>query len=316
MAAAEAGALIVIHSLRSGDARVEQRFMERSRILEQIRSSIYLSGTVARDSLLAPVGSASSQLVELNNLQKQTDLALQTYEKSLEPEEATPFASLRSEIGAYWKVLNRTFAWTNEEREKYRYQFFYSELIPRRTAMLQITDRVGQLNERGLQHGEQQLTGLFERLRLGLMGMIAVTLMGGSALAAYTGRMVLREVRSRLEENIETKISLRELSAKLVRVQEEERRALARELHDEAGQSFSAILLDTENLLDVEYGTETRSHLESARDLAQRGLAGGRNMAHDVAALHAGRFRTGAGVKLASQGNDQENGLASSGLSG
>lgn len=282
MAGAEAGALLMIHSLRNSDAGVEQRFTERSRILEQIRASIYLSGTVARDSLLAPLGSASSQLVELNHLQKQTDLALQAYEKSLEPEEASPFASLRSEIGAYWNVLNRTFAWTNDEREKYRYQFFYSELIPRRTAMLQITDRVGQLNERGLQRGEQQLTGLFERLRLGLMGMIALTLLGGSALAVYTGRMVLllqNEVRSRLEENIEAKISLRELSAKLVRVQEEERRALARELHDEAGQSFSAILLETENLLDVEYGTETRSHLESVRDLAQRGLAGARNMA-------------------------------------
>jgi signal transduction histidine kinase len=282
MAAAEASALLMIHSLRSSDAQVEQRFMERSRILDQIRSSIYLSGTVARDSLLAPTGSASSQLTELNSLQKQTDAALQNYEKSLEPEESAAFASLRTEIGAYWKVLNRTFSWTNEEREKYRYQFFYSELIPRRTAMLQITDRVGHLNERALQRGEQQLAGLFERLRLGLIGMIAVTLMGGSALAFYTGRMVLRlqnEVRRRLEENIEAKISLRELSAKLVRVQEEERRALARELHDEAGQSFSAILIETENLLDVEHGSETRAHLESVRDLAQRGLAGARNMA-------------------------------------
>jgi signal transduction histidine kinase len=282
MAAAELGALVMISSLRTSDARVEERFLERSRMLEQIRSSIYLSGTVARDSLLAPVGGASSQLAEVNGLHKQTDAALEKYQKSLEPQEAPAFARLRSEIEGYWDVLSRTFAWTEEERAKYRYQFFYSELIPRRTAMLQIADRVGQLNERGLQRGDLQLAGFFERLRLGLIGMIVVTLIGGLALAIYTSMVILRlqnEVRSRLEENIEAKTGLRELSAKLVRAQEDERRALSRELHDEAGQSFSAILLETENLLDVERCAEARPRLESIRNLAQRGLAGARNMA-------------------------------------
>jgi signal transduction histidine kinase len=282
MAAAEVGALLMINSLRTSDAQVARRFLERSRILEQIRSSIYLSGTVARDSLLAPAGSASSQLAEVNSLHKQTDAAIERYRQSLEPEEGGAFSSLRSEIEAYWKVLNRTFAWTNDEREKYRYQFFYSELIPRRTTMLQIADRVGQLNERGLQRGDQQLAGSFERLWLGLIGMIVVTLMGGSALAIYTSAIILRlqnEVHRRLEENIEAKTNLRELSAKLVRAQEEERRALARELHDEAGQTFSTILLESENLLDLEHSAAALPRLESIRHLAQRGLASARNMA-------------------------------------
>ena len=70
MAAAEVGALFVINSLRANDAQVERRFLERSRLLEQIRSSIYLSGTVARDLLLAPAGSASSQMAEVTSLQR------------------------------------------------------------------------------------------------------------------------------------------------------------------------------------------------------------------------------------------------------
>jgi signal transduction histidine kinase len=282
MAAAQGGALLMINSLRTNDSQVARRFLERSRMLEQIRSSIYLSGTVARDSLLAPAGSAPSQLAEITRLHKRTDVALETYQKSLEPGEAAAFSSLRSEIEAYWKVLNQTFAWTAGERERYRYQFFYSELIPRRTAMLQIADRVGQLNEEALQRGDQQLAGLFERLRLGLIGIVVLTLLGGSALALWASVIVLRlqnEVRRRLAENIEAKTSLRELSAKLVRAHEEERRALSRELHDEAGQSFSAILLETENLLDLEQGAARQPHLESIRALAQRGLEGSRNMA-------------------------------------
>jgi len=54
MAAAEIAAFLIIGSLRTSDAQLERRFLQRSRILEQIRSSIYLSGTVARDFLLAP----------------------------------------------------------------------------------------------------------------------------------------------------------------------------------------------------------------------------------------------------------------------
>jgi len=282
MALAQVGALLMMHELRHSSRQVEQRFLERSRILEEIRSSIYLSGTVARDSLLAPTGGAPSQLAEVQQLHQKTTEALDSYQKSVDIQEAAAFANLRSEIEAYWRVLNGTFSWTDAERRKFRYQFFYSELVPRRTSMLQIADRVGQLNERGLQRGDEQVSNLFDRLRLGLIGMIVLTLVGGLALAIYTSVVILRlqnEVRARLEENIGAKRSLRELSAKYVRAQEEERRALSRELHDEAGQSFSAILLETENLLDGEQVASARLHLESIRNLAQHGMAETRDMA-------------------------------------
>lgn len=222
------------------------------------------------------------QLADLNDLHRKTDRALEQYAESLETEDATAFSSLKSEIRAYWRVLNNTFAWTPEEREKYRYQFFYTELIPRRTSMLQIADRVAELNERALQRGDQQLSGLFGKLQLGLIGTIAVTLIGGVALAIYTSVVILRlqnEVRRSLEENVEARLSLRELSAKLVRAQEEERRALSRELHDEAAQSFSAILMEAENLLDMDEYVNLLPRLESICNLAQRGVVETRNIA-------------------------------------
>jgi len=282
MATAEVAALLILGSLRASDARLQERFLDRGRILEQIRSSIYLSGTVARDFLLAPKPVAHAQLAELNALRRKTDADLDRYAKSLEPAEAGTYSSLKSEIEAYWKVLDRTFSWTPEERDEYRYQFFYMELVPRRTSMLQIADRVGKLNEQALQRGGQQLASQFERLQVGLIAMIAVTLLGGAALAGYTSFLILRlqkEVRQSLEESIEARAGLRELSAKLVRAQEEERRALSRELHDEAGQSFSAILMEAENLMDVNLADGLRPRLESIRNLAERGLSEARNMA-------------------------------------
>lgn len=283
MAAAEIGALLSLNSLRRNETGLQAHFLSRNRILEQIRSNIYLSGTYARDSLLAPEPSgAQAQIAALENLKKDTDTALETYAQSLEPEEAAPFRALRSEIVAYWNVLDRTFAWTPEERNKFRYAFFYEELIPRRTSMLQIADRIAALNEQALRRGDEKLGSVFGQLQLGLVAMIALTLLGGASLAGLTIFHILRlegQAGLRLKETEQAQASLQELSAKLVRAQEEERRALSRELHDEIGQSFSAVLLEAENLLDLEPAPGVRMHLESIRTVAEKGMNEIRNMA-------------------------------------
>src|SRR5579862_6543777 len=129
MAAAEIASLLLLNSLRQNDAQLQARFLRRNRTLEQIRSNIYLSGTYVRDSLLAPESSGvRAQLASIDSLRKDISAALENYSQSLEPDEKAPFETLRSQIDAYWRVLDRTFDWTPEERNKYRDAFFYQEL--------------------------------------------------------------------------------------------------------------------------------------------------------------------------------------------
>jgi signal transduction histidine kinase len=283
MAVAEAGALLFLNSLRHNDTALQARFLARNRTLERIRSNIYLSGTFVRDSLLAPEQSgARAQLATLDGLRRDSESALTGYASALEPEEAAPFQDLRSQIEAYWNVLDRTLAWTGEERGKYRDAFFYEELVPRRTSMLQIADRIEALNEEALRRGDMKLGDLFGRLQFGLLAMIAVTLVGGASLAALTIFHILKlegEVQKRLTESVHAQASLQELSARLVRAQEEERRALSRELHDEVAQAFSAVLMEAENLLDLASAPEVRAHLDSIRAVAEKGMNEIRNMA-------------------------------------
>ena len=243
---AAAGTFLVLSRVRQDEAQARKTFLERLGALDQIRAQIYLSGTYVRDMLLSPDPSgAEAQTARLAPLERETHAALDSYARSLEAEEREPFRALRSEIEAYWRVLDRTLSWSPEERNRLRYSFFYNELVPRRTAMLQIADRIATVNERGLNRAEEQLAASSVSLRRSLMLTFAIELAGGALLALLTIGHTLRlerELERRLEENTRARADLRELSARLVRAQENERRTLARELHDEVGQSLSAIL--------------------------------------------------------------------------
>ena len=282
---AAVGTLRTLDRVRTDETRFRKSFLVRLSELDQIRSQIYLSGTYVRDFLLSPDPSgAAAQTARLASLKKDTQTAIQAYSRGLEPEEREPFLALQSEIEEYWRVLDQTIAWTSNERNQKRDSFFYDELVPRRTAMLQIADRIALVNEHGLNRAEEQLAASSGSLRASLMVTFGITLTGGFILALLTIGYTLRlerELERRLEENTHARADLQELSARLVRAQENERRTLARELHDEVGQSLSAILMETENAEFAEELGEIREHLASVRTLAEKTV----NEVRDLALL-------------------------------
>jgi signal transduction histidine kinase len=225
-----------------------------------------------------------AQSARLAGLERDSKAALVNYSHSLEPEEKEPFRTLQSEIDDYWQVLSRTAQWTPEERNQRRDSFFYDELAPRRTAMLQIADRIALVNERGLTRAEDQLTASSDGLRRTLMFTFGITLAIGMALAGVTTLYTLRlerQLERGLDENARARSDLQELSARLERAQENERRTLARELHDEVGQSLSAILMETENAECASDVDEMRAHLAAVKKLASKTV----NEVRDLALL-------------------------------
>jgi len=279
------GSLLMLGHVRQQETAMRQAFLSRVTALDQIRSSIYLSGTYVRDFLLSPdIDGAQAQAARLVSLEHETHNSLDSYGRSAAPEERKPFQDLRAEIDAYWRVLDSTLAWTQDQRDRLRYSFFYDELVPRRTTMLQIADRIATVNERGLARAEDQLAASSENLRRSLMLTFAITLIGGIVLALMTVSRTLkleRELERRLEENARASEDLRDLSARLLRAQENERRTLARELHDEVGQSLSAILMETEGAACAEEPREVRNHLGAIRDMAEKTV----NQVRDLALL-------------------------------
>ena len=276
--AAAVGTLVVFQRVRNTEAQSRKAFLERLGALDQIRAQIYLSGTYVRDFLLSPDSdTAKAQAANLATLERQTRHALDAYGRGLESEEREPFAALRSEIDAYWRVLDATIGWSPQERDRLRFPFFFRELVPRRTAMLQIADRIASVNERGLTRSEVRSAASSDSLRRSLMLTFAGTLCGGVVLALLTTGFTLR-----LQRELDLRrADLQELSTLLLRAQENERRALARELHDEVGQFLSAILMETEGAECADRVADIRAHLDSIKTLAQRTV----NQVRDLALL-------------------------------
>jgi len=89
----------------------------------------------------------------------------------------------------------------------------------------------------------------------------------------------LRRAHAELESLVEQRTSaLRQLSARLLHIQDEERRRIARELHDSLGQYLTAAKINLDMLLG---GAEnTADMLAESRDLIQEALSETRTLSH------------------------------------
>ncbi len=284
MVVAGADALIVLRQVRTSDAQVRDVYLRRNRALDDVRRGIFQSAIVMRDFLLAPDSTvAKTQVERWMSIRRDTDRALADCAGALDPAEAAPFRALFGEVHVYWKVLEFISEMQERDKRTKGVEFFSSDLVRRRNAMLDLVDRIDQISIAELAAADVKLGATFDRLHLRLVWMLALTLGAGLLLAALTIRRSLRleaELQRRYEEGIRAQQELKELSARLVSAQEEERRAISRELHDEVGQSLSALLMEAGNAAaSVPTGSaEVRRHVESIKKLAEASVQVIRNM--------------------------------------
>src|SRR5579883_376985 len=284
MLAAGIDALLVLHSVRTSDAQIRDVYFRRSRALDEVRAGIYQSAIVMRDYLLASDrGVAQAQVENWTTIRAKTDRALGEMSASLDPAESAPFRSLQSEVQVYWKLLDFIVEMQGKDKRSRGATYFSNELVRRRNAMLDLVDRIDRISMRELSSGDAKLNATFNGLRFRLIGMLAATVGVGILLAASTIRRTLRlehELQERYEEGKRTQQELKELSARLVSAQEEERRAISRELHDEVGQSLSALLMEAGNAAArvPQDSAEVRRHVESIKKLAEASVNVIRNM--------------------------------------
>jgi signal transduction histidine kinase len=260
---------------------IYRRFVQQDEALATLRKNLWLSGNYVRDFFInsTPAQGAifARQLLDLEN---ENETAFRVLELGPNRDRVVP--QLRS---AYRDLIRRIQplpqtmqgATNNQEME-----FLEKEIVPRRGDLYSALRALTLADEQTLLNSEGQFGEARRAATRGLLAMLCL----GVLLSVLVARFSLRH-----SENLERKAELhfaqveqareelQQLSARLLEIEEEGRRRLSRELHDEIGQTLALLQIEISHAAKANASPETsRTRLERARGLAERCVQTIRNM--------------------------------------
>jgi len=232
-----------ISALHDADHQTEE-------LLGRLRSDLQLSAIAVRDFLLDSSADAGSARSEMRRLQESTTTSLDDLQPLTRPQDAAKYNRMRGEVGEYWQSLEPLFTWSPAQRAGSS-SFLRSQVLPKRQAALDLAREIEELTAGGIRQRRDEI----ERRQANLPGyverVIGTTLVVGILIALLSILQIVRLERLAAAQHAkvrEAEKELRELSQQLVHAQEEERRSLSRELHDQIGQLLTAVRIGIGNL--------------------------------------------------------------------
>jgi signal transduction histidine kinase len=261
------------------------RYQRTEQALNAIGTGMQIAGLLARDYLLDPSN--------VHAVQHRTQLAAEraAMEREFKQlDEAMPVQNrvtldrMRKEVEGYWDAMDPLFEWTPEEKLAQSWGFLRRQILPRREAALTIAREISQLAQVNLDRQRQEIDRRQKAMAAFIKRMLWITMSLGLLIAGITVfRMSKLESKSQ-EQRVRAEAAeqeLRRLSRQLVKAQEEERKSISRELHDEVGQMLTALRMELRSVRDLRDAPEAdfNEHVDSAKHLAEQSLRALKDMA-------------------------------------
>jgi len=262
---------------------INTNFRQLSLDLERLRSDVFLAGSYARDQLFdADSDSIEDRRNRFLQARSTVEARLIAVSQNVGPEQRAEFDQVRMEIEAYWKLAEAVFNDADGETPSVRE--LQRELTLRRNSVLAILATIGSINESAVEERQHEIETAQDDLIRYTWRMILVSSLLGLvvAVAAGYGNHLLQKQANQQRSRIKhAEQELRSLSSQLVHAQEQERRAISRELHDEVGQTLTGLGIELANLEHLREGpqSEYRSHLADAKRLTEETLRTVRDIA-------------------------------------
>jgi signal transduction histidine kinase len=255
---------------------LQDSYQQREAALNEIRSNVYLASILSRDLVLDTsrlgIAAQRQQLLELLRTSRRTMI------EQLERESGADRAAvdhLRKELEIFWESLDTVL--TPTRQVPFPLNFLRREVVPRRQAAIALVREIADLNaaeylaqKAAIQRREQEFHRDLREVTAFTLGLGILVAAASVARVFTLERRAARE-RARIEA---AERELRRLSQQLVRAQEEERKALSRELHDEVGQMLTGLRMELGNLERLQHAgsPEFPEHLAETKQLAERAL--------------------------------------------
>jgi signal transduction histidine kinase len=266
-------------------AGMTDRFLASEQALADLRTSVLLGAIDWRDALLDSGGSerADFYLAQLRRYQQVCAASLEELERSGDPLGGSdPLGALSREVNDYWASVLPLVTLPPALRATDLRRLLGERISPRRESVFRIVAHVQSLNRSHLQQQQRREAEVYGRSRNRFLATGGAALLLSLAVGAFVSGHVSRlerRLRAGLAANAENTAQLHRLSARLVRAQEDERRVIARELHDEVGQALTAVKMqlalarrsvpDAQARAIDEARSITDSALQSARQISR-----------------------------------------------
>jgi len=237
-----------MHEVQLEAAAVNERYMTAQERLSTVRTQVLFGSLYVRDALLDPdPGSIAGYRRRVEETYTNIDALLREYVPILNSAtERERVDGLRREIDGFRTTLLEVLA-SDRRQWRSQAQSILRRIMPRRASVMEVSDKIQTLNRSAFvqqQAAHADIYSATQRRIWETLGLAVAASLGIALLATlYVGRLETDLNRQRLKE-LQTTSDLQRLSTKLVTVQEEERRAIARELHDEVGQVLMAIKVE------------------------------------------------------------------------
>jgi signal transduction histidine kinase len=231
-------------------------YLQGDDAITDIRTDVYGAALLLRDAATPQQTPAiRNRIAALRSADEMRIKAL----RSLLPAVQQPqLQRLQNELARYWESAARTI---NEvERGDTSTPAYLKERNDEREAVLQLAEQIDALNTANLAFEEREIDNQQYALRrfgatlTGALLVLGLLIAGGST--AYLARL-----------------------ERLVRAQEDERKTISRELHDEVGQILTGLRMELGSLSSAEADGSFRNRFDSVKALAEDALRAVRNLA-------------------------------------
>jgi signal transduction histidine kinase len=269
-------------SLSKQHLDIYRHFVQQDEALTTLRRNLWLASIYVRDYFIDPSSTQGQLLIsQLHSMDGENEQALGVLETAPNHRQVVP--QLRTSIGEFWALIQPIPQTMAHASDKEQMEFLQREIVPRRGELYNVLRDLTTADQQRLQNSEGEFAGT----RRAAGTRLLVELVIGVLLAGLVARLSVRHA-----ENLETRASdhfaqveqakqeLQQLSARLLEIEEEGRRKLSRELHDEIGQTLALLQIEISHAQAALNGptANLKSRLERARELAERTVQTIRNI--------------------------------------
>jgi signal transduction histidine kinase len=256
---------------------IYRTYVQQEDLIEQIVQKVNRSGNVIRESFIDPSkGREQACLDELASLSGEIKAYLDELDH-IQP--GVDHLPLRKKVDEYFAFLRN--AAHNDYDRAAAFAFVRREMAPRRSMMLKALNGAMDVSQDAVQNSEGEFTTSRQAAMKRLLLMLGICMLLGLLAATFSLRhaeSLEQEAARQYREVTVAKKNLEQLSGRLLEIQEEERRSLSRELHDEIGQTLTALRIEVSRARGLAADPEVEVRLDRARTLAEQTVQSIRNI--------------------------------------